>query len=106
MDSEPVNLESDSRPVIDEDIPPLDGPPIITTHYMLTGEMAMRIDNTFRYHAPKGDQALRYERIREYAHDFAIVLCGFCPPSRELSLALTKLEELVMQANAAIARNE
>jgi hypothetical protein len=29
-----------------------------------------------------------------------------CPGSRELSLAITKLEEAVFWANAAIARNE
>ena len=40
------------------------------------------------------------------AHEFAIFLTKTCPESRELSLALTHLEEAVMQANAAIARNE
>jgi len=37
---------------------------------------------------------------------FAQELCRFCPDSRERSLALTKLEEAVSWANAAIARNE
>ena len=31
---------------------------------------------------------------------------GECPESREKSLAFTKLEECIMWANAAIARNE
>jgi len=30
----------------------------------------------------------------------------FCPDSREKSVAITKLEESIMWANAAIARNE
>ena len=34
------------------------------------------------------------------------MLVDECPDSRELSVALTKLEEAVMWANAAIARNE
>ena len=36
----------------------------------------------------------------------AHLLVTNCPESRELSCALTKLEEAVMWANAAIARNE
>lgn len=36
----------------------------------------------------------------------AVWLLGICPDSRELSTALTKLEEAVFWANAAIARNE
>ena len=60
----------------------------------------------FTYHAPKGDQALRYEMIRDRAHDFAAFLDDKAPDSREKSLAMTHLEDAVMWANAAIARNE
>jgi hypothetical protein len=60
----------------------------------------------FTYHAPKGDQAGRYERIRSEAHDLALVIDELAPDSREKSLAITNLEEAVMWANAAIARNE
>lgn len=62
--------------------------------------------NRFSYHAPKGDQALRYELIRDHAHDLAAFIVDKTPESREQSLALTKLEEAVMWANASIARNE
>lgn len=65
-----------------------------------------RINNDFIYHAPHGDQALRYEAIRDDARVMAHELVNQCPPSRELSLALTHLEETVFWANAAIARNE
>jgi hypothetical protein len=64
------------------------------------------LDKRFTYHPPKGDQARRYELIRDNAKDFAELLDDLCPDSRELSLALTKLEEAVMWGNAAIARNE
>lgn len=58
----------------------------------------------FTYHAPNGDQPARYAAVREAALDFGRMLNGFCPDSRELSLAITALEECVFWANAAIAR--
>lgn len=66
----------------------------------------MDIDNNFTYHAPKGDQQMRYQSIREIAKGLAMFIDDHCPDSREKSLAMTKLEECVMWANAAIARNE
>ena len=65
-----------------------------------------KIENAFVYHAPKADQADRYVAIRERAKDLALFLVRECPESRELSLALTKLEESVMWANSSIARHE
>jgi len=64
------------------------------------------LDNRFTYHAPKNDQARRYEMIRAEAYVLAILINGESPDSREKSLAITHLEEAVMWANAAIARNE
>jgi hypothetical protein len=64
------------------------------------------LEKRFTYHPPKGLQANRYERIRDRAHDLAGFLNEECPDSREKSLAITHLEEAVMWANAAIARNE
>ena len=65
-----------------------------------------RVENTFTYHAPFGDQVERYEEIRDDAKSLAYSFMVRCPPSRELSLALTNLEQAVFWANAAIARNE
>jgi hypothetical protein len=64
--------------------------------------------NRFTYHPPqqKLGQIERYQKIRDFAKDFSFLLDKECPYSRELSLAITKLEECVMWANAAIARNE
>lgn len=64
------------------------------------------IDNNFTYHAPKGDQADRYGMIRGNAKLLAFLITDKCPASRERILAITKLEEAVFWANAAIARNE
>jgi hypothetical protein len=63
-------------------------------------------ETNFVYHAPKPDQPDRYKGIRDCAGILAEVMNGCCPPSRELSLAMTNLEQAVFWANAAIARNE
>ncbi len=65
-----------------------------------------KLQAAFTYHAPKPDQPERYERLRAAAKLLAETFCGECPAGRELSLALTNLEQAVMWANAAIARNE
>lgn len=72
----------------------------------ITEEERERLDNNFTHHPPFGDQAARYEIIRFTARQLASTFMRFCPPSRELSLALTEIENAVMWANAAIARNE
>ena len=74
--------------------------------YEIDEKTKARLDKTFTYHTPKTDQAVRYTDIRNKAKELAEYICGMTPPSREQSLALTKLEEAVMHANAAIARNE
>jgi len=68
--------------------------------------MNNQIENNFKYHPPKGNQQERYVTIRNEAKDLAISIDALCPDSREKSLAMTKLEEAVMWANASIARNE
>lgn len=64
------------------------------------------IKNRFSYHAPITDQPARYERLWAKALELALLFDKFCPESREKALALTKLEESIMLANASIARNE
>ena len=59
----------------------------------------------FTYHAPKEGQPAKYEKIRDEAYKLALLIDYNCPESREKSLAITKLEEVVMWANAAIARH-
>lgn len=66
----------------------------------------MDFENTYTYHEPKGDQVERYKMIRAKARELAELIDILCPPSRERSLAQTKLEEAAMWANASIARNE
>lgn len=62
------------------------------------------LEKRFTYHAPKGIQPEQYATIRSAALSFARLLDTLVPDSRELSLAITKVEEAVMHANAGIAR--
>ena len=65
--------------------------------------MGDRIDNWFSYHAPQGDQAERYGRIREAGAAFARVIEAETPASADQTAAIRKVREAVMTANAAIA---
>lgn len=64
-----------------------------------------RIENNFTYHKPTQEKAEKYPVIRGEAKDFAYTVDLECPDSREKSLAMTKIEEAVMWANAAISRS-
>lgn len=64
----------------------------------------MDLEKNFTYHAPTEEQKIVYSEIRKKAHEYANYLQDYCPVSRELSLALTNLEQVVMWANASIAR--
>lgn len=69
---------------------------------MLQEDLAKR----FTYHAPKVGQPERYNELRNSGFSLARLIETLCPDGREKALAITKLEEAIMWANAAIARNE
>lgn len=63
------------------------------------------LENIYTYHPPVNDNQLTaYAEVRRYAKAMAGYILDVCPISRERSLALTKIEECVGWANAAIAR--
>jgi hypothetical protein len=64
------------------------------------------IDNLFTYHPPKGNQAERYQIIRDKAKELALVIVACTPASADQTAAIRKLRECTMTANAAIACNE
>lgn len=59
--------------------------------------------NFFTYHAPKGDQPERYQKIRAAALDFARVIVANTKASADQTAAVRKLRECVMTANQGIA---
>ena len=68
--------------------------------------MDLDLENRFTYHTPKDGQPAKYVAIRQAALEFAKLINVLAPDSREKSSAITKIDEAVMHANAAIARHE
>jgi len=64
-----------------------------------------RLDNDFRYHAPKEGQPEKYMFIRDRGRELAMLINDLVPEGREKSLAVTNIEQAVMWANAGIARS-
>lgn len=62
------------------------------------------LEKRFRHHAPDADRAERHVGIRMMAEKFAEFVDNYCLDGREKALAVTKIEEAMMWANAAIAR--
>jgi hypothetical protein len=67
-----------------------------------TSEADLR--NRFFFHPTRDQQAIQNHKLAsELTFDLAMKLVAICPPGRNLSLALTALEDVRMRANAAIA---
>ena len=62
--------------------------------------------NRFKYHKPDDVKIETHQNLREEFLDLSIFVHEICPPSRERSLAITKLEEALFWANASVARYE
>lgn len=63
------------------------------------------LEKRFSYHTPSSEKASLHELVQHGCGSLAKMLNEILPDSREKSLAFTKLEEAMMWANAAIARN-
>lgn len=74
--------------------------------YKVSEATQKRLHNNFDFHPAVSDQAQRYEALRAKAKELAWEMATLCPDTRELSIALTSVEDSVMWASAAIARNE
>jgi hypothetical protein len=67
--------------------------------------MTEGLHHRFAYHPPKDDSVkARHAGIRAGAWELAEEWDGLLPEGREKALAMTKLEEAMFWANAAIAR--
>ena len=60
------------------------------------------IKNNFTYHTPSADMPKKFETLREKAKELAFLIEELVPNGREKSLAHTKLQEVIMWANAGI----
>jgi hypothetical protein len=64
------------------------------------------LKNRFEYHQPPSPQvAQAHQTVRESCFALADELNDLLPEGREKSLAVTNLEQVMMWANAAIARH-
>jgi DNA-directed RNA polymerase subunit F len=63
-----------------------------------------QIENNFKYHKADEVKGQLHDEIRNIFKEVAYKIDQLCPNSREKSLAITKLEESMMWANAAVAR--
>ena len=63
------------------------------------------LDNRFTFHPATENTGPKFSAVREDCLVLARTLNILCPDSRELSLAITHLEEVMYWANASIARN-
>lgn len=61
----------------------------------------------FDYHPPLNERIKdQHQKVRERTKDLATWMDDNLPEGREKSLVITHLEEAMMWANAAIARNQ
>lgn len=67
---------------------------------------AADFNNRFEHHPPKDDETIKaHENVRAQARAFAQTMEDLLPSGREKAVVLTKIEEAMFWANAAIARN-
>lgn len=97
------------KPIVHQptsDVPPVltfDGVTFVTaTHNMSSVELDA-LENWFTHHPPTPEQVEQYQRIRDEGHRFAAVLTALIPPCADRTVAIRKVREAVMTANAAIA---
>ncbi len=72
----------------------------------MTQDARAELAHRFQYHPPTNPAAREaHETVRALYGDVAQKVAAIVPPGREAALALTKVEEAMFWANAAIARH-
>ncbi len=73
---------------------------------MSSGRPVEDLAHRFNYHPPRsGRRASQHENVRAMCLDVATSLDEALPDGREKSIAITKIEEAMFWANAALARS-
>jgi hypothetical protein len=62
------------------------------------------LKNRFKFHPADAVKAKRHETVRDACFELSLELDSLVPEGREKLLAITHLEEVMMWANAGIAR--
>lgn len=60
------------------------------------------IENNFTYHSPTPEMQAKFPILRNKAKELALLIEELVPNGREKALAHTKLQEVIMWANAGI----
>ncbi|MDT2262406.1 hypothetical protein P7H12_00265 [Paenibacillus larvae] len=68
--------------------------------------MHQQIENSFKYHSPKPDSPENIQNYEKRRKNLYVRLMKFARTAGKKSLAITNLEQVVVWANASIARNE
>jgi hypothetical protein len=61
-----------------------------------------QVEEAFTYHAPTDEQVMNLAAVRLSAKKLALCILSNCPASADRTVALRKLREVVMIANASI----
>lgn len=62
------------------------------------------LEHIFTYHSAETEEQIdQYQKIRDAAKEFALVILENTPPGADASTCVRKIRETVMTANAAIA---
>lgn len=64
------------------------------------------ISNWFKYHSPTPEAIPKFKEIRLAGESLALTILENCPDCPDTAVAIRKVREAVMTANAAIACNE
>lgn len=62
------------------------------------------LNNAFTYHSPSEAQILKYQKLREKAKEYALLIFELCPESPDRTRAINMVSDANMIANASIAR--
>ncbi len=73
---------------------------------MAQTKLERRIEDDFMSHDVGHRERNNMDTIRGFCRDTALIFARVCPEGRELSTALTRLEEAMFWADAAVARRE
>lgn len=78
--------------------------PTSDSHEAKQAQAVYDLQNRFQYHKPDGPRVDAHQDVRQTCQHAAFVFFSLLPDGREKALAMTKIEEAMFWANAAIAR--